>query len=245
MSSLLTVLRGLLASASARRRHGDVATRRRNTGKVAGLKKNAGLLLMVNLWARGGGRPLTAPPAWGQDSLAMCACSRENNQAPNLATLLQGTASTPAVVIDSSPSPGGRGHGRAPDPTRRPPRAPRIDAGQRHDLARGRAPRAPCPGEPAAGAAADAQGPERPCRRLRRRRGQGREVAVTIHRTRGRMARPDDGWRGRRRGRPTRPLSGSRNGGGTQNGPTRRADTRAGNQRYRIAVQGVAADPSA
>ena len=44
----------------------------------------------------------------------MCACSLENNQAPNLATLLQGTASTPAVVIDSSPSPGGRGHGRAP-----------------------------------------------------------------------------------------------------------------------------------
>ena len=68
----------------------------------------------------------------------MCACSRENNPAPNLATLLQGTASTPAVVIDSSPSPGGRGHGRAPDPTRRPPRAPRIDAGPRHDLARGR-----------------------------------------------------------------------------------------------------------
>ena len=31
-----------------------------------------------------------------------------------------------------------RGHGRAPDPTRRPPRAPRIDAGQRHDLASGR-----------------------------------------------------------------------------------------------------------
>ena len=83
----------------------------------------------------------------------MCACARENNPAPNLATLLQGTASTPAVVIDSSPSPGGRGHGRAPDPTRRPPR--------------------------------------------------------------------------------------------TQNGPTRRADTRAGNQRDRIAVQGVAADPSA
>ena len=82
----------------------------------------------------------------------MCACSRENNPAPNLATLLQGTASTPAVVIDSSPSPGGRGHGRAPDPTRRPPRAPRIDAGQRHDLARGRAPRAPCPDAPAAGA---------------------------------------------------------------------------------------------
>ena len=52
----------------------------------------------------------------------MCACSRENNQAPNLATLLQGTAPTPAAVIDSSPSPGGRGHGRAPDPTRRPPR---------------------------------------------------------------------------------------------------------------------------
>ena len=46
----------------------------------------------------------------------MCACSRENNPAPNLATLLQGTASTPAVVIDSSPSPGGRGHGRAPCP---------------------------------------------------------------------------------------------------------------------------------
>ena len=40
----------------------------------------------------------------------MCACSRENNPAPNLATLLQGAASTPAVVIDSSPSPGGRGH---------------------------------------------------------------------------------------------------------------------------------------
>ena len=86
----------------------------------------------------GGGRPLTEPPAWCQDPLAMCACSLENNQAPKLATLLQGTASTPAVVIDSSPSPGGRGHGRAPDPTRRPPRAPSIDAGQRHDLARGR-----------------------------------------------------------------------------------------------------------
>ena len=43
-----------MASASARRRHGDVATRRRNTGKVAGLKKNAGLPLMVNLGARGG-----------------------------------------------------------------------------------------------------------------------------------------------------------------------------------------------
>ena len=86
----------------------------------------------------------------------MCACSRENNPAPNLATLLQGTASTPAVVIDSSPSPGGRGHGRAPDPTRRPPRAPRIDAGPRHDLARGRAPRAPVPLRPAR--AADAPG---------------------------------------------------------------------------------------
>ena len=68
----------------------------------------------------------------------MCAWSRDNHQAPNLATRLQGTASTPAGVIDSSPSPGGRGHGRAPDPTRRPPRAPRIDAGQRHDLTRGR-----------------------------------------------------------------------------------------------------------
>ena len=33
------------------------------------------------------------------------------------------------------------------------------------------------------------------------------------------MARPDAGGRGRRRGRPTRPLSGPRNGGGTQNGP--------------------------
>ena len=117
---------------------------------------------------QGGGRPLTEPTPWCQDPLAMCACSLENNQAPNLATLLQGTASTPAVVIDSSPSPGGRGHGRAPDPTRRPPR----------------------------------------------------------------------------RRRP-RPLSGPRTGGGTQNGPPRRADTRAGNQRYRIAVQGVAADPSA
>ena len=83
----------------------------------------------------------------------MCAWSRDNNQAPNLATLLQGTASTPAGVIDSSPSPGGRGHGRAPDPPRRPPR--------------------------------------------------------------------------------------------TQHGPTRRADTRAGNPRDRRAVQGVAADPSA
>ena len=173
----------------------------------------------------------------------MCACSRENNPAPNLATLLQGTASTPAVVIDSSPSPGGRGHGRAPDPTRRPPRAPRIDAGPRHDLARGRAPRAPVPLRPAR--AADAPGPARPCGRLRRRRGRGRDVAGTIHRTRGRMARPDAGGRGRRRGRPPRPLSGPRTGGGTQHGPPRRADTRAGNQRDRIAVQGVAADPSA
>ena len=149
----MTVLRVLWAAASARRRHGDVATRRRNTGQVAGLQKNAGRPLLVHLGARGGGRPLTAPPAWCQDPLAMCAWSRENNPAPNLATLLQGTASTPAVVIDSSPSPGGRGHGRAPDPTRRPPR--------------------------------------------------------------------------------------------TQNGPTRRADTRAGTPRDRIAVQGVAADPSA
>ena len=106
---------------------------------------------------QGGGRPLTAPPAWCQDPLAMCACSRENNPAPNLATLLQGTASTPAVVIDSSPSPGGRGPGRAPDATRRPPRAPRIDAGQRHHLARGRAPRAPVHLRPER--AADAQGP--------------------------------------------------------------------------------------
>ena len=106
---------------------------------------------------QGGGRPLTEPPPWCQDPLAMCACSRENNPAPNLATLLQGTASTPAVVIDSSPSPGGRGPGRAPDATRRPPRAPRIDAGQRHHLARGRAPRAPVHLRPER--AADAQGP--------------------------------------------------------------------------------------
>ncbi len=111
-------------------------TAKHRTGR--GAKKNTGRPLLVHLGARGGGRPLTAPPAWCQDPLAMCACSRENNPAPNLATLLQGTASTPAVVIDSSPSPGGRGHGRAPDPTRRPPRAPRIDAGPRHDLARGR-----------------------------------------------------------------------------------------------------------
>ena len=137
-----------VSPAPAWRRGPPTATHR--TGR--GAKKNAGRPLLVHLGARGGGRPLTAPPAWCQDPLAMCACSRENNQAPNLATLLQGTASTPAVVIDSSPSPGGRGHGRAPDPTRRPPRAPRIDAGQRHDLARGRAPRAPCPGAPAAGA---------------------------------------------------------------------------------------------
>ena len=126
-------------------------TAKHRTGR--GAAKECWPPLLVHLGARGGGRPLTAPPAWCQDPLAMCACSRENNPAPNLATLLQGTASTPAVVIDSSPSPGGRGHGRAPDPTRRPPR--------------------------------------------------------------------------------------------TQNGPTRRADTRAGNQRDRIAVQGVAADPSA
>ena len=158
----------------------------------------------------------------------MCACSRENNPAPNLATLLQGTASTPAVVIDSSPSPGCRGHGRAPDPTRRPPRAPRIDAGPRHDLARGRRTR---PGAALWAASSPA--------------GRGRDVAGTIHRTRGRMARPDAGGRGRRRGRPPRPLSGPRTGGGTQHGPPRRADTRAGNQRDRIAVQGVAADPSA
>ena len=89
----------------------------------------------------------------------MCACSRENNPAPNLATLLQGTASTPAVVIDSSPSPGGRGHGRAPDPTRRPPRAPRIDAGPRHDLARGRRTR------PGAAAAATSYHPANGCGR--------------------------------------------------------------------------------
>ena len=44
----------------------------------------------------------------------MCACSRENNQAPQLAALLQGPAATPAGVIDSSPSPGGRGHGPRP-----------------------------------------------------------------------------------------------------------------------------------
>ena len=124
-----------MASASARRRHGDVATRRRNTGKVAGLKKNAGLPLMVNLGARGGGRPLTEPPAWCQDPLAMCACSRENNQAPNLATLPAG------YRIHASRC---RGHGRAPDPTRRPPRAPRIDAGQQdpsQDPATGAEPR--------------------------------------------------------------------------------------------------------
>ena len=89
MFPLVTVLMGLWASASARRRHGDVATRRRNTGQVAGLKKNAGLPLMVNLGVKGGGWPLTAPPAWGQDPLAMCACSRENNQAPQLAARLQ------------------------------------------------------------------------------------------------------------------------------------------------------------
>ena len=62
MVSLVTVLKGLWAAASARRRHGDVATRRRQSGQVAGLPQNAG-------------RPLTAPPAWCQDPLAMCACS--------------------------------------------------------------------------------------------------------------------------------------------------------------------------
>ena len=77
-------------------------TAKHRTGRAA--KKNAGRPLLVHLGARGGGRPLTAPPAWCQDPLAMCVRIRaKNNPAPNLATLLQGTASTPAVVIDSSP----------------------------------------------------------------------------------------------------------------------------------------------
>ena len=128
-----------------------------------------------------------------------------------------------------------RGHpvpGRAAEADReRGPWAPRIDAST--------------PASATTSRAADAPGPARPCGRLRRRRGRGRDVAGTMHRTRGRMARPDAGGRGRRRGRPPRPLSGPRTGGGTQHGPPRRADTRAGNQRDRIAVQGVAADPSA
>ena len=177
MVSLVTVLKGLWAAASARRRHGDVATRRRQSGQVAGLPQNAG-------------RPLTAPPAWCQDPLAMCACSRENNQAPNLATLLQGTASTPAVVIDSSPSPGGRGHGRAP-----------------------------CPGEPAAGARGRRTRPGAALWATSSPEGAGKRSG------RDHSFAPGAVWRGR----PTRPLSGLRNGGGTQNGPTRRAETRAGN----------------
>ena len=202
-------------------------TAKHRTGR--GAKKNTGRPLLVHLGARGGGRPLTAPPAWCQDPLAMCACSRENNPAPNLATLLQGTASTPAVVIDSSPSPGGRGHGRAPDPTRRPPPgaahrrrpAPRPRARPTHQARRG----------PVGGFVAG---------------GGGEETWP------GPFIAPGAVWRGRtpagrgrRRGRPPRPLSGPRTGGGTQHGPPRRADTRAGNQRDRIAVQGVAADPSA
>ena len=126
-----------------------------------------------------------------------------------------------------------RGHpvpGRAAEADReRGPWAPRIDAGQRHDLARGRRTR---PG--AALWAASVAG------------GGGEETWP------GPFIAPGAVWRGRApagagggEGRPPRPLSGPRTGGGTQHGPPRRADTRAGNQRDRIAVQGVAADPSA
>ena len=58
MFRLVTVLQGLWAAASARRRHGDVATRRRTPGQVAGLPQHAGRPLLVPFGARGGGRPL-------------------------------------------------------------------------------------------------------------------------------------------------------------------------------------------
>ena len=129
--------------------------------------------------------------------------------------------------------------------TRHPPQEVAVTAAPLTPRAGRPGRRASTPASATTSRAADAPGPARPCGRLRRRRGRGRDVAGTMHRTRGRMARPDAGGRGRRRGRPPRPLSGPRTGGGTQNGPTRRADTRAGNQRDRRAVQGVAADPSA
>ena len=50
--------------------------------------------------------------------------------------------------------------------------------------------RASTPASATTSRAADAPGPARPCGRLRRRRGRGRDVAGTMHRTRGRMARP-------------------------------------------------------
>ena len=149
----------------------------------------------------------------------MCACSRENNQAPNLATLLQGTASTPGVVIDSSPSPGGRGHGRAPDPTRRPPRAPRIDAGQRHDLARGRRTRPG--GGPVGGFVAGGGGEETwpgPC------------IA------------PGAVWRGRT---PAGAGGGEAGHHDPSQDPAPGAEPSTVPPDARIAVQGVAADPSA
>ena len=125
--------------------------------------------------------------------------------------------------------------------TRHPPQEVAVTAAPLTPRAGRPGRRASTPASATTSRAADAPGPARPCGRLRRRRGRGRAVAGTMHRTRGRMARPDAGGRGRRRGRPPRPLSGPRTGGGTQHGPTRRADSRSG---CRSRPVGVARRPS-
>ena len=87
--------------------------------------------------------------------------------------------------------------------------------------------RASTPASATTSRAADAPGPARPCGRLRRRRGRGRDVAGTIHRTRGRMARPGAGGRGRRRGpATTTPLRTPHRGRHPARSPQTRGHTR-------------------
>ena len=233
----------LWAAASARRRHGDVAPRRRNTGQVAGLKR----ILAGRCWCisgPGGGAAGRGPRR------------RPGVRIPSRCVRVRAKTIRHRIWRRSC-------RGPPPRPplssTRPPPQEVAVTAAPLtpRDGRPGR--RASTPARATTSRAAGRPVPRCPCGRRARPTHQARRGPVGgfvaggggEETWPGPFIAPGAVWRGRTPagagggGRPPRPLSGPRTGGGTQHGPPRRADTRAGNQRDRIAVQGVAADPSA